>query len=96
MQAQTPVPYAASAVLHLPEDTDNSHSSWPQTSITLIAPSVCILQDLPVASCLSQSTRQMAKLSRKEKIWRVGAMVISLQKDKASLTLIPLNKMAVL
>lgn len=49
-QAQTPMPYAASTVLHLPEDTDNSRNSWPQTSITLNAPSICILQDQPVAS----------------------------------------------
>lgn len=48
-QAQTPMPYASS-VLHLPEDTDNSRNSWPQTSITLNAPSICILQDQPVAS----------------------------------------------
>lgn len=45
-------------------------------------------------NCFFQSTSQMAKLCRKEKIWRVGATVTLLQKDKAHLT--SLNKMAVL
>lgn len=96
-QAQAPMPYAASAVLHLPEGTKpaiiagHGHPS-PLSLLQFVFYKICLLQ----VYCLSQSTHQMAKLCRKEKIWRVGAMVISLQKDKTYLTLIPLNKMAVL